>query len=120
VFKVTTNGTLTTLVSFNYSNGAYPVAALTLGNDGNFYSTTEYGGIFKVTTNGVLTTLAFGSNGAYPVATLTLGNDGNFYGTTPEGGSSGYGTVFCLLLPPVITSQPQNQGKSWARTPLSA
>ena len=40
VFKVTTNGTLTTLVSFNGTNGANPNAALTLGNDGNFYGTT--------------------------------------------------------------------------------
>jgi uncharacterized repeat protein (TIGR03803 family) len=44
VFKVTTNGTLTTLASFNWSNGAYPQAGLTLGNDGNFYGTTEEGG----------------------------------------------------------------------------
>ena len=44
VFKVTTNGTLTTLVSFNGTNGAYPHAGLTLGNDGNFYGTTSQGG----------------------------------------------------------------------------
>ena len=43
VFKVTTNGTLTTLVAFNGSNGAYPYAALTLGKDGNFYGTTSAG-----------------------------------------------------------------------------
>ena len=40
VFQVTTNGTLTTLVSFDVTNGQYPNAALTLGNDGNFYGTT--------------------------------------------------------------------------------
>ncbi len=39
VFEVTTNGTLTTLVSFDGSNGAYPTSALTLGNDGYFYGT---------------------------------------------------------------------------------
>ena len=33
--------TVQTLCSFNYSNGQYPVAALTLGNDGNFYGTTS-------------------------------------------------------------------------------
>ena len=36
--------TLQTLCSFNSTNGAYPHAALTLGNDGNFYGTTEEGG----------------------------------------------------------------------------
>jgi uncharacterized repeat protein (TIGR03803 family) len=130
VFRVTTNGELTTLVSFSGTNGASPVAALTLGTDGNFYGTTEYGGnednyyynggwgygtVFKVTTNGTLTMLfSFsGTNGANPLAALTLGNDGNFYGTTAYGGITnsnpyGLGTVFRLLLPPVINVQPQN------------
>jgi uncharacterized repeat protein (TIGR03803 family) len=107
---VTTNGTLTTLVSFNGINGMNPYAGLTLGADGNFYGTTTSGGgsgdgtIFKVTTNGTLTTLfSFsGSNGANPFAGLTKGNDGNFYGTTQNGGSYNCGTVFRVLLPPVV------------------
>jgi len=126
VFKVTTNGTLTTLVSFANTDGAVPFAALTLGSDGNFYGTTYSGGsggdgtVFKVTTNGTLTTLVSfnlynSTNGAYPYAGLTFGNDGNFYGTTSQGGitnstfTSGMGTVFRLLLPPVITGQPKSQ-----------
>jgi uncharacterized repeat protein (TIGR03803 family) len=115
VFKVTTNGTLTTLVSFGYDNGARPVAALTLGTDGNFYGTTSYEGgsysysdgtVFKVTTNGVLTTLVSfaNTNGAYPRAALTLGNDGNFYGTTSQGGSGGLGTVFQVTTKGVLTT----------------
>ena len=104
VFKVTTNGALTTLVSFYYyTNGACPQAGLTLGNDGNFYGTTSWGGgsgnyygtVFKVTTNGVLTTLvSFNrTNGANPNG-LTLANDGNFYGTTEKSGSAScYETV---------------------------
>ena len=63
VFRMTTNGTLTTLVSFNYSNGGYPYAGLVQGADGNFYGTTADGGaygdgtVFRMTTNGTLTTL---------------------------------------------------------------
>lgn len=121
VFQVTTNGALTTLASFNGTNGAFPAAMLTLGSDGNFYGTTENGGIyggypgygtvFKVTTNGILTSLvSFNvTNGQNPQAVLTLGTNGNFYGTTYSGGSFGRGTVFCLSLPPIITVQPQSE-----------
>jgi uncharacterized repeat protein (TIGR03803 family) len=117
IFKVTTNGALATLYSFtNGSDGAYPEAALTLGNDGNFYGTAseggsdDYGTIFQVATNGTLTVLASfsGTNGAYPHE-LTLGSDGNFYGTTFYGGATNMGTVFRLLFIPTITIQPQNQ-----------
>jgi uncharacterized repeat protein (TIGR03803 family) len=118
VFKVTTNGTLTILVSFNYANGAYPDAGLTLGNDGNFYGTTGeggsngYGTVFKVTTNGTLTTLG-GFNftsGWDPEAALTLGSDGNFYGTTYQGGITnsaypyGMGTVFQVTTNGALTT----------------
>ncbi len=132
VFKVTTNGALTTLASFSNTNGANPQAALTLGNDNIFYSTTAYGGlanstypngmgtVFKVTTNGVLTTLVLfnGTNGYEPYAGLTLGDDGNLYGTTVYGGltnstyPNGMGTIFRLnLVPsaPIIATQPQSQ-----------
>lgn len=112
VFQLTTNGVLTTLVSFNSSNGVYPFAALTQGNDGNFYGTTRQGGnyspsmdgggtVFRITTNGTLTTLVYftGSNGFYPASGLTIGSDGNLYGTTLFGGNTslfgnGWGTVF--------------------------
>ncbi len=96
VFKVTTNGTLATLVSFANTNtdGRMPVAGLTLGNDNNFYGSTTASGIsgsgtlFKVTSNGTLTKLAafVDFNGFSPHAALTLAKDGNFYGTTKLGG----------------------------------
>ena len=44
VFQVATNGTLTTLFSFNGTNGGNPYASLVLGSDGDFYGTTSTGG----------------------------------------------------------------------------
>src|SRR5208283_3708307 len=41
VFRMTSDGwQLTTLVTFNGTNGSYPGAPLIQGNDGNFYGTT--------------------------------------------------------------------------------
>jgi uncharacterized repeat protein (TIGR03803 family) len=103
VFKLTPKGVLTTLVDFDWNNGAGPVGALTEGKDGNFYGTTEsggdqlgYGTIFKLTPQGVLTTLyQFDfTHGAQPYAGVILASDGNFYGTTLAGGPTGDGTIY--------------------------
>ena len=117
VFRMTTNGFLTTLLNFNYTNGAMPEAGLKLASDGCFYGTTYVGGqndrgtVFRVTTNGTLTTLIEfdGTNGAGPITSLTLGTDGNFYGATEEGGTdyfifgnAGQGTIFKVVVPPSI------------------
>jgi uncharacterized repeat protein (TIGR03803 family) len=122
VFKITTTGSLTPLVSFNTTNGANPAAQLTLANDGNFYGTTENGGIydvtnggdgtvFKITTSGTLTSLASfnGTNGANPVAALVQGTDGYLYGTTQYGGTNdlatgGDGTIFRITTNGLLTS----------------
>jgi uncharacterized repeat protein (TIGR03803 family) len=103
VFKITTNGALTTLVQFTGGNdGSIPVGGLVLCPDGNFYGATMNGGsngfgtVFRLAPNGQLTTiLAFrGTNGANPWAPLTLGRDGKLYGTTTAGGAHNDGTVF--------------------------
>jgi uncharacterized repeat protein (TIGR03803 family) len=44
IFKMTPAGVLTTLFSFNGTNGANPYAGLVQGTDGNFYGTTQNGG----------------------------------------------------------------------------
>lgn len=92
-FKITTGGTLTTLLTFNNANGNGPNGVVA-GTDGNFYGTTNYGGahgggtVFKITSAGKLTTLySFCSStgctqSAYPIAGIVQGTDGNFYGTT--------------------------------------
>ncbi|HEV2380370.1 MAG TPA: choice-of-anchor tandem repeat GloVer-containing protein [Terriglobia bacterium] len=111
VFKITPTGTLTTLHSFDGTDGSYP-NGLVLATNGKLYGTTELGGansygtVFEITAAGVLTTLysfcsqANCSDGAGPgpAAGLVQGSDGNFYGTTSGGGGStacnGCGTVF--------------------------
>jgi uncharacterized repeat protein (TIGR03803 family) len=95
--------TFKTLVSFNGTDGQFPLYEyLVQGLDGNFYGTTEYGGdltceaplgcgtVFKITPAGMLTTLysfcakTGCSDGILPVAGLVQATNGNFYGTTPE------------------------------------
>lgn len=110
VFKVTPSGQLTTLYSFNGSDGSAPYGSMVLAANGDFYGTTNVGGtygggnVFKITANGGLTTLytfcsqSGCSDGQYPVGPLVQGSDGNIYGTTHAGGNStctdGCGTVF--------------------------
>jgi uncharacterized repeat protein (TIGR03803 family) len=106
--------TFTTIVSFNYTNGAFPVAGLVQATDGNFYGTTYFGGaddedagtVFKISAEGKLTALhsfcsqknseGLCTDGYYPAAGLVQATNGNFYGTTERGGDTdyGYGTVF--------------------------
>ena len=99
LFKITTTGTLTTLHSFDLTDGGDP-AGLIQATDGNFYGMTYSGGasngncttgtcgtVLKVTPAGALTTLhIFGyTDGANPSAALIQASDGNFYGTTGGG-----------------------------------
>ena len=44
VFRLTTNGVLTTVVWFNGANGANPQSPVIQARDGSFCGTTEYGG----------------------------------------------------------------------------
>jgi uncharacterized repeat protein (TIGR03803 family) len=107
VFKVTTNGSLTTLFSFfssDFTNGGNP-NPLVFGSDGNLYGTTQgnlgagAGTVFRITPAGTLTTLATvaGTNGSSLMGTLIEGTNGSFYGTAYSGGSSNLGTVFNVL-----------------------
>jgi uncharacterized repeat protein (TIGR03803 family) len=120
IYKTTTNGTLTTLIDFDFYDGGSPVGSLTLGPDGNFYSTTYLGDngdnsnmgiVYSLTTNGVFAVLAGfdGPNGAYPISGLTLGPDNNFYGGSAGGGTYGNGTVYKLGLSPGFVSNPASQ-----------
>src|SRR5207249_4796111 len=95
VFKMTMDGTLTTLISFDGTNGAKPCGGVAQGRDGDLYGTTAYrkigtnwtyGTLFRLTTNGLLTTLVSfnGTNALNPIGYLSAGRDGNLYGAIAD------------------------------------
>jgi uncharacterized repeat protein (TIGR03803 family) len=104
VFRITTAGSLQTLHAFTQQDGATPAARLILGQDGNLYGTTLFGGssvcsggaqwqgcgtVFRIDGSGNFKLIhAFeGPDGAYP-ARLYQGADGYFYGTAEGGGDA--------------------------------
>jgi uncharacterized repeat protein (TIGR03803 family) len=123
VYRLTLDGTVTTLVSFTGSNGSNPEGRLIVGPDGALYGTTLTGGandrgtVYKVTPSGTQTILysftdigtinaaGVGTNaiGSNPRAGLALGPDGNFYGTAYQGGPNGWGTIYCITPGGTIT-----------------
>jgi uncharacterized repeat protein (TIGR03803 family) len=104
--------TLTTLHSFDGTDGVRPTARLVQANNGNLYGVTSeggadgYGTIFKITPTGALTTLhSFDkTDGESPVAGLIQATDGNLYGTTEVGGAYGLGTVFKITPSGTLTT----------------
>jgi uncharacterized repeat protein (TIGR03803 family) len=110
IFKITTNGIISTLYSF--ASPDKPSGGLTLGLDGNLYGATVAGGdntsgsVFRFSPNGVFTNLhSFsGSDGSEPVNGLMLGTDGNFYGVTYLGGDQNYGTIFQITPTGLLTT----------------
>lgn len=109
IFQLTTDGTVIVPAIFGDTNGAHPSGGLVLGQDGNFYGTTTWGGqgitgsfpgygtIFKMTPDGTLTniyTFTGLGDGGFIYAGLVQGSDGYLYGAAFSGGSLGYGTLF--------------------------
>ena len=92
--------TLTTLVTFDVTNGAQP-SGLKQASNGNFYGTTSSGGangdgeVFEMTLSGGLTILhSFDvTDGIDPGSGLTP-SAGNYYGTAAAGGADACGEVF--------------------------
>ncbi|HEY6292064.1 MAG TPA: choice-of-anchor tandem repeat GloVer-containing protein [Terriglobia bacterium] len=115
VFKMTPQGSLTTLHQFcaepNCSDGALPSAGLVEASNGSFSGATVSGGeysndcefgcgtVFKISSAGALTTLHDCNIGdcADTVSALTLATDGNFYDTSAAGGEQG--TIFEVAPP---------------------
>jgi len=127
VFRITTNGAVDPLFSFNNIDGATPFASLLQAADGNLYGTTSSGTgrssagtLFRISTNGAYSPLHLftGNDGSVPYAGLIQGGDGSLYGTAYFGGFSGEGTVFkittsgafTLLHSFFVTSPPDPMG----------
>jgi len=99
------SGTVTTLASFNGTNGYSPVGGITFDSDGNMFGTTTLGGAFNKGTifefakgSTAITALAsFTMDTGLSVVGVTLDSAGNIFGTTPYGGPSGLGTVYELV-----------------------
>ena len=97
------SGTITTLASFNGTNGDDAHGGLHIDASGDLYGTAYGGGadedgtVFEVAKNsGAITLLASfdGTDGAEPRGNLVADGSGNLYGTTYIGGASNLGTVF--------------------------
>ena len=111
VFELVNNGgtyTLTTLLSFDGSNGTFPSAGLIADANGDLFGTTDAGGannegtVFELVNNSGTYTLTNllsfnGSNGAQPIAGLLADANGDLFGTTAGGGANNQGTVFELV-----------------------
>jgi len=115
VFRLQTNGVLTTLACFDGTNGCGPNRIIQ-ASEGVFYATTAYGGaftnefgfeppfigspsdsygtVFKLGADwAVKTVIAFNlTNGVQPSGILQA-RDGSFYGATAWGGTNGFLTV---------------------------
>ncbi len=139
VFRMTLDGTLTTLFSFcpaDCSAGYLPIAGLIEGSDGKLYGTTDSvegceplacGAAYKMTFQGDVTAIhTFCAttgcpDGANPQAPVFQATNGVFYGAAFWGGkstnsqciSNGCGALFTFSegLPPFVVASP-NFGKA--------
>jgi uncharacterized repeat protein (TIGR03803 family) len=106
VFELTRgSSTITTIASFDGTDGANPYAPLLMDSSANLYGTVLHGGasgdgtVFEVAAgSGTITALASfnGTDGANPYGPLVMDGAANIYGATYGGGASGAGTVFEL------------------------
>jgi uncharacterized repeat protein (TIGR03803 family) len=96
------------------TDGAIPLAGLTMNSTGELYGTASLGGsvnagtVFKLkhSASGWMFTVLYSftgpQDGAGPQARVIFGPNGNLYGTTTGGGPDGQGVVFALRPPPTF------------------
>jgi uncharacterized repeat protein (TIGR03803 family) len=99
VFKITPAGKLTTLHSFDSTDGySTPFGPLVQATNGNFYGTTQSGTVYSITSGGTFTTVLPGGAGGYALIQAT---NGNFYGA---GGGGPDGAVFSITSGGTLTT----------------
>ena len=103
-FDAAAQVSVTSIHSFNGTDGFGPMAGLVQGSDGALYGTTSgqvaspvVGTVFRLdrVSLGVSVLHSF-TDGARPFSGLTLGAGGMLYGTTYTGGSNDLGTLFSV------------------------
>jgi len=124
IFKITPQGALTSLYSFNLTDAATP-GSLILGADGNLYGTAASGGpggycpsedpalilkgcgiVFKITPAGALTTVYEfeGMSDGLGPGGLIQAKDGSFYGIASSPNDVTEGSIFQLTSAGVLTT----------------
>ena len=100
VFRMGLDGALTTIHTFDGTDGSNPLTRLLQPSDGFLYGTTgtqsaRFGSVFRCGTDGSFADLYefHYDDGATPDG-LIEGSDGAFYGVTEFGGDDGVGTIF--------------------------
>jgi uncharacterized repeat protein (TIGR03803 family) len=113
VFKLSLDGVLTVLHSFDGADGRSPMGPVTYATDGHLYGTasvggpgyskskTMYGVVFTMLPDGSAFRVLHGfagppNDGNFPTGRLLQASDGRLYGTTEHGGSTDSGTVFSI------------------------
>jgi uncharacterized repeat protein (TIGR03803 family) len=114
VFRLDTDGTLTTLHDFtgDAADGASPATNPILASDGNIYGSAFSGGaagvgtLYRVDSSDAFTTLHVftAAEGGLPYASPVLATDGNLYGTCTVGPTHGAGTVYRMTTSGTLTT----------------
>jgi uncharacterized repeat protein (TIGR03803 family) len=109
VFRLTKSGVFTTLHTFSWWDGRFPIS-LIQASDGRLYGATSAGGtssrgtLFELSATGFAVRSHFSDpTPLNPAGTLVRGIDGALYGTSCRGGDYNAGTVFRIAEAGLLT-----------------
>jgi uncharacterized repeat protein (TIGR03803 family) len=114
---------ITTLATFDGTNGQSPEGTLVIDAGGNLYGTTRTGGangdgtVFELPSGSasIVTLASFdGTNGKNPISPLLIDSADDVFGTTPVGGSNGDGVVFEIPASGSVTTLASFSGANGA------